>query len=125
MSKYTKFFTASTEFDGDTVTVKMSRLKRKHLLDLAGTVAKDPNTGNWVPKVSENAMLEAAIGPIRDCTAEINGLKDADGVDIPIEDVLEDAYFMPLSLWLLSTLMENSRLGDSDEKKSEPQLVAP
>lgn len=124
MSKYTPKITTTREFDGDTVAVTLSRMKRKHMLLISGKVVVDEN-GDSSLKVTQAEMLEAMSDVLRECVVEMSGLFDADGEAISLDTVLDDLYFFELAMWILSELMVGSRLSKEDEKKSlAPQDVS-
>lgn len=118
MSGYKKKFTAKREFDGDTVVVEFSPMKRKHMLALTEYITFD-DSGKPQPKGDPAKMLETMTSILSDCVTWISGLVDSDGETIAKETVLEDVYFMDLATWLFTELSSQSRIVEDDEKNSD------
>lgn len=119
MGKYTRTFTVTREFDGDTVIVELSRLQRKHMAQMSGNVEMKQD-GTYVMKGTQEEILDKISGTVRECVVRLDGLTDNEGAPVPIEVVLDDTYFFELSMWLLTSLMKGSRMADDgdDAKKS-------
>lgn len=127
MSKFTPTFSDTFEFDGDTITVVMHRLKRKHALKLAPHIKYDEQ-GEVSLSLSENLeLLDMAVPIIKEHLKDLSGLT-IEGEELVVEGskpnnsalyemVLEETYFITLLGELLSTLMEHSFVGEDKAKK--------
>jgi len=87
MSRFVRQIRFETEFDGDKVSMKLSPMTY-------GDMA-------LVAPVSGQALdAKAFIAAVRDVlpkyVSEFGGLKDAEGVDLTLEDVVTQVYFVGL-----------------------------
>jgi len=122
MSKFTKQFRTTYNFEGDVVNVTMTRLKRKDAIKLAPFMT-EPDEDGKVTMALEDSMkfADAANVILVNCITEFEGLKDAGGNALSKEDVFgaeSEAYFMSLTSEIISDLMDASFVGADDEKKS-------
>lgn len=122
MSKFTKNFTVTKEFDGDTVIVNMSRMKRKDALKLAPYMNKITDGDTTKLTFEDNMqMVDAAANLLPKYVNSITGLYiDETEVTKDSElftDMLEEVYFMELVSELIGDLVQNSFL--QNVKKSE------
>lgn len=123
MSKFTKHFKRSFPFDGDTVEVTMTRLKRKDAIKLAPFMT-EPDENGKVTMALEDSMkfADVASAVIMKNIITFTGLNDEDGIGLNVDDVFgeeAEAYFMPLVSEIISDLMDASFVGTEDEKKLE------
>lgn len=116
MSNFTPLVTKKFSFEGDEVTVKFARLKRKHMLKMLPLMTKFSDT---VDGIDEDGMSPAQAELVQDVMAELGdrageyiksleGLTDAAGNPITVEQFTEDSYFMTLFADLLVEMMEAS-----------------
>ena len=120
MSNFTPHITFETDFEGDHITAKLSRLKRKDMTTVARYVDVDEE-GNLAGGLDVEQMIEFAAEVLPRYVEEFKGLKDADGNAISIETVVDEAYFLPLVTELVSALFDASGMKAADEKNSEGQ----
>lgn len=122
MSKFTKQIVRTYPFEGDTVAVKMDRLKRKDAIKLAPFMTEPDENGKVSMKFEASInFMDKACGILSKYVTEFSGLTNDDGGQIPKEDVLgEDGatYFMTLISLMISDLMQASFAGSDKEKKS-------
>ena len=114
MSRYTQAVEEKTSFDGDEVTYTLRRMKNKHMLIVAPAISIQD--GNLLARTSR--LSDASKSVVLECVSNLNGLKDSAGGAIPIEIVLEEAYFLPLVDEILGKLIKISVLQEDDAKKS-------
>jgi hypothetical protein len=124
MSKFTKQFTRTYEFDGDFVTVTMNRLKRKDAVKLAPFLPEPDSEGKYIFNTQQGFEFMDKAGEILGkYVTHIEGLKDGEGVPVPRELLFgnedeAEAYFMPLLGEMMGDLMEASFVSDEETKKS-------
>ena len=120
MSNFTPRIKNTFDFEGDTIKVVMSRLRRKHMVVLMPFMSQD---GLALEFTDVPAFLEAAAEVLSDCIVSFNGLTDADGTsitqesDLFEEEVLGGLYFMGLVQEMMGALLEASFIGEADEEK--------
>jgi len=132
MSKFTPTFSTSFDFDGDTISVTMNRLKRKHALKLAPYIKYD-DKGEVSLSLEENlTLLDVAIPIIQGHVKSMSGLTiggDEGERNLIVDNgkpndeelynmIFDETYFISFLGELLSALMENSFVGDDTAKKS-------
>lgn len=125
MSKFTPFVKWEVEYDGDVVKFKLRRLLNEHYI-LISTVLH-PENGKAARGVGLNAQIVNEAEPVfRYAVQEMAGLKDADGNELKLDDILKEGYFHPLLDRLLGYLMKVSVVMEEDAKKSDaPQPATP
>ena len=127
MSKFTKQFKKEYNFEGDVISVTMTRLKRKDAIKLAPYM-NEPDEDGKVSMALEDSMkfADAANEIILKNIVEFSGLYDGANVQLNKEDVFgedSEVYFMPLTSDIITDLMEESFVGGGDEKKLEKPRV--
>lgn len=127
MGNFTKDFTKVYEFDGDTVSVTMSRLLRKDAMKLTPYVHTDEN-GNTVMSMDDQMeMLNLVTELFPIYITKLSGLV-VEGEELIIEDrksnnellyglFLEQVYFLNLHSMIVADLMSESFVSSDDEKK--------
>jgi len=119
MSKYTPKLEKKIEFEGDTVSVVMTRLSYAHMGELTPYIVI-AETGKVSVRFENKARLfEIAAKILGDVVEKFEGLKDTNGNPVGLAQVLREMYFMPIITALLTHLLENSFLKEAEEKKSE------
>jgi hypothetical protein len=120
MSNFTPSVKFSTEFDGDTVTMSLYRLKKKHMMKMMPIIARQvslsANDSEDEVSINLTEMLEAegelsiiAESFIHEYVKDLSGLLSADGEKIDFETVLEQSYFQPLVAQIIKRLFEISK----------------
>lgn len=108
MSNFTPTVPYETDFEGDTVTMQLSRLKKGALLKLAPHIKGELNKdGEIIMEFEDQTELltlldETLIGAVNN----FNGLKTGDGKHIPLEEMVKEGYFMSLSADILGQLFK-------------------
>jgi len=118
MSGFTKTKTFETTFDGDTVSMTLTRLKRKDMMKMAPALSKIKQ--NMTEEEGAEVLDEFADIVIRN-TSNFSGLKDNDGNLISLEEAVEEAYFIYLTSAIATELMKISSVrtdvGEAQEGK--------
>lgn len=100
MSKFAKFHAFSFEFDGDTVTARLSPLAYPDMLRLQ------------TEAVSENraaTFIEVARDVTPKYVAEFSGLTDSEGKALTYDNVVNEVYFADLLREVIGKLVEISQ----------------
>lgn len=123
MSNFTPLVEKEYEYEGDTIIVKFSRLKRKHMLKAMPALSRVKtalqdlpegltveNIESLTPEVldSMNDFLNDVVDALPDHVAVFSGLKDSNGNEISIETVVDDFYFTPLAFSIAMDMVKNS-----------------
>lgn len=127
MSNFTPLVTKKLKFEDEEVTVRFSRLKRKHVLKHLGMFQELDKRFGSLPPVNEGEsdphsaeklevmqpFLEDIGDKLPEYVRDMEGLTDSTGNKITIETVVEDSYFMMLMMDIVMALTEESvsRLG--------------
>lgn len=123
MSKFTKSITRTYDFEDDTVTVTMNRLKRKHALKLIPHIGEPDEDGRVVMNLDESMeFMDLAAGMLTQYITSMVGLVDDEGAQISVDDAFgeeAESYFIQLASDIMSDLMEASFIKPKDEKKSD------
>ena len=103
MSNFTPLVAKTYTFEGDEVKVEFSRLKRKHMLSVTPHLSKidDVKTAQDAkPEQLEaiNELLNDIIDVIPEYVSSFTGLKDNNGLEIRIQSVVDDFYFLRLAI---------------------------
>lgn len=125
MSRFTKTFKFTLEFDGDTIEVTARRLQQKHFAALTPFIKSDGEEKDKAVKVQMKEgveMLGVAAQILPDCIVEFSGLKAADGTALTLADIVHEVYFMRILSNMLNRLMAESFLKEDDAKKSSAPL---
>lgn len=119
MSSYTPHVDLETEFQGDTVHVRMKRLQRKDMQRIIPYMRTDEQTGEVKVTFEDHAALAELMGELLPgYVLEFSGLKDADGNAIGLATVLEEIYFSDLLQWMVYQLFTISHLSEDEAKNS-------
>lgn len=113
MSGYTQSVTESFEFDGDTITISMARIKRADLIKVGPHL---PKPGEEADQEKNLKVFEILAGIVGDYVKEFSGLKDNDGNSIAFDLVLDEAYFQDLlseiiAWWFQASQMQQAEVG--------------
>lgn len=119
MSQFTPEFEFEIAFDGDTVRGKMRRMKRRHMLTIAAAIAAPAGSDGeeTADTVAQMQRMEAGIPVLQECVTEFSGLSIG-GEPAALEAVIDEAYFTPLVMEMLTRLLNESRIGEAEGKKS-------
>lgn len=116
MSKFTQSVKKTFEFDGDTVAVSLARIKRGQMLQLSPHI---PGEGEAASAEQNLRLLEEASKFLPEVLKGFSGLADANGDNISLETMMDEAYFQPLlaeiiSAWLETSAVSADEVGNSD-----------
>lgn len=114
MGNFTRSLTHELEFDGDNIKITIKPLKRKDLLKLTPHVPTDQTNQEQLFK-----FVEAAAPILPDYIESIEGIKDANGEDVPLEHIIEDVYFIQVASQILGWLFDTCAVGKEQEKNLE------
>lgn len=117
MGRFTPTFEHTEEFDGDTIKLRLRRLKRAQMQVLAPHMKTDDAGETKMSFADTLALLEAAEKVLPEAVESMSGLL-IDGREVAISDIVEETYFMPLLGNLLRTLFEASTVQGQEEKNS-------
>ena len=117
MSNFTPQVTKEYEFDGDTVKVTFSRLKRKDMMATLPAMRKlSLLRVNEDSEVTEeqtdviNTILDDLSDVVPNYITSIEGLTDTEGHPLGADIVMTDMYFMRLSALIIMDLIKESSL---------------
>lgn len=125
MSRYTQKINKVFQFEGDDVKVRYTRLKRKKAFQVTAKLPKGVGADNIREAVSITDALdvmEIMADYLPDQVVHFEGLSDADGNPVTLEEALDEAYFTELVADIALAIFEDSFPAGGDEgvKKSEP-----
>lgn len=123
MGNFTRTFSKTIEFDGDTISYTMKRLKRKKALDLAPYMTYDDDGNLKMTFEDQLKFVEVGATLLGDHLTEFSGLV-VEGQEVQLnstefKEIFEEAYFMPLISELFNDLMSESFMDNDDVGKSE------
>jgi len=122
MSRFTKTFTVTKEFDDDTITIVMERMKRTEALSLAPFFKEDANGNQMISFEDRPKMMDVMSEILPRCVKSFTGCKDEFGADMTFAEVLEEAYFISLVQEIINELFQHSYSSGVSSKKSEAPL---
>ena len=110
MSNFTPTVSKEYEFDGDTVNVVFSRLLRKDMLTVLPAFLKlnkaEEDSDEYRDGI--NGILNNLAEVLPNYVSKMEGLNDADGVAITIDQVVNEMYFMQLCAMIVLDLIKES-----------------
>jgi len=119
MSKYTKATHFEIDFEGDTIKVSMTRLKRADYLKIVPHIKIDEETKKSTMNMTEKLeFMDVATDMLPKYVKRFEGLHDTDGEEIPFKEVVETTYFMDILSQMVERLFSSSGM---DVKISEDQ----
>lgn len=125
MSNFTPLVSKDYEFEGDSVHVSFSRLKRKHMLNAIPAfkaVADAEEAGDDEAKLEAmNDFLGGIIDVIPEYVNRFEGLSDTAGNEVSITTVVNEFYFMKLASQICMDIVKESSPTLSEEEKEENQ----
>lgn len=118
MSNFTPTVPFTTNFDGDTVSMDLARLKRKHVIIVAPFMKGVAKDGTAVIEFgTELSYSNAMIKILPEVVFNFNGLVTADSTLISLEDAINETYFSALIGAIMSKLFLISK--PEEEEKDE------
>lgn len=120
MSKFTKAVRFTTEFDGDTVSMSLARLKRADMMKLSSYISIGPD-GEALGELDQTAIMEVAVDFLPRYVTNFAGLMTEDGETVSLEEMIEEAYFFALASNIIAEIFNISNMGKGDEKNSDKQ----
>lgn len=120
MGQFTPTFNIQEQFDGDTVTIELRRLKNKHQLLLAPHMTGSATGELRLLFEGFVQLAQVAAQVLPDCVVSIHGLADATGAPLGLSDIVEEAYFSPLVVSIMRELMVQSTVAGVEKKSVEP-----
>jgi len=110
MSNFTPTVSKQYEFDGDTVNVVFSRLLRKDMLTVLPIFLKLNKAEEDTDEYREgiNDILNALADVLPNYVSKFEGLDDAEGNPIAIDQVVNEMYFMSLCALIAIDLIQES-----------------
>jgi hypothetical protein len=112
MSNFTPLVSKTYEFDGDSIEVSFSRLKRKHMIAAMPGIkrlqdAQEAEDGDAIANAI-NEILEKVIDNIPEYVQSFKGLADVEGRPIEIKTVVDEMYFVKLCSQLALDMIQSS-----------------
>ena len=123
MSNFTPLVEYKTTFDGDDITIQLSRLKRKHFLTIAPYITKDVDEeGNLEMSFEDQAQFAEVMAQIiPECVKSFNGLVMKTGEPLDINVVVVEGYFQNLMGSIMAELLQISKPTEEEGKKLPPE----
>ena len=107
MSNFTPLVKREFDFQGDTVKVSYSRLKRLDMLKVLPVMQKLGNPENPNQDAVQE-ILELLIESLPGYVKDFSGLVDSEGQSIEIQAVVDEFYFMPLAAQIAVQMITDS-----------------
>ena len=120
MSKFVKSKYFETEFEGDTVSMRIKPLKRKHMMELAPFMPEDNDADNMGTLDSMN-MLDLGAKMLPGYLEDFKGLKDDEGNALAVEDIVEEMYFLNLVSEIMTEVFQISGMSPKSAENSQGQ----
>lgn len=116
MSNFTPLVTREYEFDGDTVKVTFSRLRRRDMLNVLPSFQALGEMEEGSPEY--NAGMQSVLNDVADilpnCVKTIEGLNDTEGNPVPLDSIINEMYFMKLSALITVDLIKESGVSKNE-----------
>lgn len=109
MSNFTPLVEKEYEWQGDKITAHFARFKRKDMLSLMPAIQelnKAEDEGARAMGISN--VLNLSLGLLPKYVKVFDGLKTKDGLDISIETVAEEMYFVDLAMEIAMDMLQES-----------------
>jgi len=113
MSNFTPLVKQEFEFQGDSIKVTYSRLKRADMLKVLPLMKA--LEGDDTNQEVINEILELLIETIPSYVKSFSGLTDAEGNDVKIETVVDEFYFLPLAAQIALRMIKDSSATEGNE----------
>ncbi len=117
MSNFTPSVFYTTEFEGDSVSMTITRLKRKTIMKLIPLFTdvdlEDFKKGR--DEINADAMvkvLDVVSDELPKYVHDFTGLTDSEGKQLKFKDIVDEMYFLSLVIDIFSKMMEMSSIGD-------------
>ena len=120
MSKFTPTVKFEIEFDGDTISMDLRRLKNDHMIKLSQYFSPDSKDIGLTRTVK---IIKEAKEVFTDCVINFQGLKDASGNLLSLDSIFDELYFTQIFDEILGKLIHISVLSGIDAKKSVKPLL--
>ena len=110
MSNFTPLVERTYEFEGDTVKVVFSRLRRKDMLAAMPAFKRLNDLDEDAPERMEavNDILNDIADSLPNYVKEVSGLTASDGSAVDIKTIVEEMYFMKLCAEIATDVMSES-----------------
>lgn len=126
MSKFVQAKTIEPmQFEGDEVTATLRPIKRKLFVQLLPImqeigVIKEESGDARDPRIltAMDRALEIVRPDFKEYVVAFKGPRDASGADVPLETVLESAYFMEVALHLTMGLITTANVKEDEAGKA-------
>ena len=120
MGNFTPVVKESLDFDGDSIEVVFKRLKNKQQLLLIPHIneKEEQDIKLRFKGFSDLAIVASQILP--ENIVSMRGLKSADGNELSISDIIEEAYFSPLIVRIIGLMMASSSVRTYEKNSDAP-----
>lgn len=105
MSRYVANWEYTTAFEGDDVRITLKPMSRLMALRFSAVNA-DAEMNEGLMRLYEDAVQESVVS--------LSGLRDAAGLNVPLESVLRDAYFTQLIMDIGTELVRRATPANPD-----------
>ena len=117
MSRFTRTIDEVIDFDGDRIRLTLRRMLNSHMILLAPMLSStDQLQESAIGRAAK--INEEAKTVLSECVVKFEGLRDADGASISLDEAMHEVYFLPLFEAILAKILRASVLTEDDEKKS-------
>lgn len=119
MSKFTPSVRFVTEFEEDTVTMNLNRLKTDTFMSWS-PFFENIDAGGSMPPFDAVRLVDHVRKELGQYVHNFDGLKDAEGKSVSLATMVAEAYFFELVQEIVGELIIISKLrkGEEDEGKS-------
>jgi hypothetical protein len=114
MSNFTPLVKKQYDFEGDTVTVRFARMRRKHMLKMIPKIQSAQDDQDKVVDVL-NDLLEM----LPEYVKEFDGLTNAAGEPVTIDVVADDMYFSGLASDIAMDVLNESSAFEGASAKND------
>ena len=108
MSNFTPLVEKTYEFEGDTIKVLFSRLKREDMLSIMPDVQRRMSEDREIKNLATANILNKLLGVLPKYIKEFEGLSDKDGKAVTPEIVSDEMYFIELSTSIIMDIISES-----------------
>ena len=122
MSSFTKEIQLGPfEFDGDSITLVVRRLKRKDLKKIQPFLMSDGKGSITVDPLQSLDMIDSIAPILPKRVISVSGFSPESETEKALEIILDESYFLNLLVDMITQLMEKSfyKPGKKEEKKSD------
>ena len=114
MSSFTPLVKFEVQFENDTITMNLRRLKRKAMMKLTPYMTKDGEGA-----LDEIELMNVSADMLPEHVVDFKGLFTKNGMVITIEEMCEEAFFITLQADIVGEIFKISSLQEEEAKNSQ------